>query len=38
MIPYSIVIAQIAVFSPNKPNEIHPKGARLNGERKAAFS
>lgn len=38
MIPYSICIAQIAVFAPNKPNEIRPRGAKLQGSRKAAIS
>ena len=38
MMPYSIVIAQISIFKPNKRNEIQPIGAQLQGVRKAAFS
>lgn len=38
MMPYSIIVAQISIFKPNKRNEIFPTGAKLMGVRKAAFS
>ena len=37
LLPYSIVIAQLAVFKQTKRNIIHPKGERLAGQRKVAI-
>jgi len=36
LLPYSVILAQFAVFRPNKRNIIHPKGVQLDGERKVA--
>ena len=37
LMPYAVIVAQIAVFSANKKNRINPKGAKLTGERKCAI-
>lgn len=37
LMPYAVILAQIAVFSHNKKNIINPKGAQLQGERKVAI-
>lgn len=37
-LPYSMVMAQFAILTKGKPNEVHPKDAQLSGVRKVAFS
>ena len=37
-LPYSIIIANIAVLEKGSRGEIYPEGAKLAGKRKASFS